>query len=384
MPFWPGKAFSRMGTGGLPTAESNAIDAAPCGLLQTADDGTILRVNQVFCAWVGTDAAALLGVRRFQDLLTMGARIFHQTHWVPLLRMQGSISEIKLDLRRHDGSTLPVVFNAVRRAQGSVMVHEIAAFVARDRDAYERELLRSRARLEELVAELTQLKSEAQDRATAAEQMIGIVSHDLRNPLSSIRLATALLNGTDPSDNQKRTLDRLARATDRADHLISDLLDFTQARLGKGLSVVLAPVDLHAIIGHAIDELKPVYSRQALCHLRTGTGACRADGHRLVQLVGNLISNAMTYGEPNTPVTVTSAVTDSSFTIAVHNAGTPIAAEARAHIFQPMARGTDANAGRSVGLGLFIVQEIARGHGGSVTVTSTAQDGTTFVATMQR
>jgi sigma-B regulation protein RsbU (phosphoserine phosphatase) len=373
-----------MGEGGLPTGESNAIDAAPCGLLQTAEDGAILRVNQVFCTWIGTDAAALVGVRRFQDLLTMGARIFHQTHWAPLLRMQGSISEIKLDLRCHDGSTLPVVFNAVRRARGSVMVHEIAAFVARDRDAYERELLRSRARLEELVTELTRMRSEAQERATAAEQMIGIVSHDLRNPLSSIRLATSLLNGTDPSDNQKRTLDRLARATDRADHLISDLLDFTQARLGKGLSVVLVPLDLHAIIGHAVDELKAVYSYRALCHLRSGPGACRADGNRLIQLVGNLISNAMTYGDPNTPVTVTSSGTDLCFTIAVHNAGTPIPPEAQAHLFQPMTRGTDTNAGRSVGLGLFIVQQIARAHGGGVTVTSTAQEGTTFVATMQR
>jgi sigma-B regulation protein RsbU (phosphoserine phosphatase) len=372
-------------SGGGPLTEANAaFDAAPCGLLQTAEDGSILRANQVFCAWVGTDAAALIGVRRFQDLLSMGARIFHQTHWAPLLRMQGSISEIKLDICRHDGSTLPVVFNAVRRIQGSVTVHEIAAFVASDRDAYERELLRSRGRLEELVAELTRLKSDAQNRATAAEQMIGIVSHDLRNPLSSIRLATAVLNGSSPSDNQKRTLDRLARATERADHLISDLLDFTQARLGKGLSVVLAPVDLHAIIGHAVDELGPLYSRRALCHLRSGTGVCLGDGNRLLQLVGNLISNAMTYGDASAPVTVTSSVAPSSFTIAVHNAGPAIPSELQARIFQPMTRGTDTNAGRSVGLGLFIVQEIARAHGGSVTLTSTAEEGTTFVATMQR
>jgi phosphoserine phosphatase RsbU/P len=373
-----------MSGGEAPRAANAAFDAAPCGLLQTAEDGTISSANQVFCAWVGVDAAALVGVRRFQDLLTMGARIFHQTHWAPLLRMQGSISEIKLDLRRQDGSTLPVVFNAVRRVQGSVTVHDIAAFVARDRDAYERELLRSRARLEELVTELTRLESEAQDRATAAEQMIGIVSHDLRNPLSTIRLATALLNGTNPSDNQKRTLDRLARATERADHLISDLLDFTQARLGKGLSVALAPIDLHEVIAHAVDELGLMYSRRVLRHSRSGTGACHGDGNRLAQLVGNLVSNAMTYGDPAAPVSVTSSVAASSFSIAVHNAGTPIPPEAQARIFQPMTRGTDTNAGRSVGLGLFIVQEIVRAHGGSVKVTSTAEEGTTFVSTMPR
>lgn len=373
-----------MSGGGAPTEASAAFDAAPCGLLQTAEDGCILRVNTVFCAWIGVEAAALVGVRRFQDLLTMGARIFHQTHWAPLLRMQGSISEVKLELRRHDGSTLPVVFNAVRRVNEGVTVHEIAAFVARDRDAYERELLRSRTRLEELVTELTRLRSEAQDRATAAEQMIGIVSHDLRNPLSSIRLATAVLNATQPSENQKRTLDRLDRATDRADHLISDLLDFTQARLGKGLSVVLASIDLHDVIGRAVEDLGLVYSRRALRHLRSGSGVCHGDGNRLAQLVGNLISNAMTYGDPNAPVTVTSSGADASCSIAVHNAGTPIPLEVQARVFQPMTRGTDTNAGRSVGLGLFIVQEIARAHGGSMRVTSTAEDGTTFVATIPR
>jgi sigma-B regulation protein RsbU (phosphoserine phosphatase) len=361
-----------------------AFDAAPCGLLRTAEDGTILAANRVFCAWVGVDVAALIGARRFQDLLTMGARIFHQTHWSPLLSMQGSISEVKLDLRRHDGSTLPVVFNAVRRVRGSVTVHDIAAFVARDRDAYERELLRSRARLEELVSELTRMESEAQDRATAAEQMIGIVSHDLRNPLSSIRLATALLDGTSPGENQRRTLERLARATDRADHLISDLLDFTQARLGKGLSVLLAPIDLHDVIGHAVEELGLVYSRRVLRHSTSGTGACCGDGNRLAQLVGNLISNAMTYGDPSAPVTVTSSIAACAFTVAVHNVGPPIPPEVQARIFQPMTRGTDTNAGRSVGLGLFIVQEIARAHGGSVTVASTADDGTTFLASLPR
>lgn len=373
-----------MDQGGALPGANEALDAAPCGLLQTAEDGSILRANQMFCAWVGVDAAALVGVRRFQDLLTMGARIFHQTHWAPLLRMQGSISEVKLDLRRHDGSTLPVVFNAVRRAHDGVTVHEIAAFVARDRDAYERELLRSRARLEQLVSELTRLEAEAQDRATAAEQMIGIVSHDLRNPLSSIRLASKLLSGGTLSESQQRTLERLARATDRAEHLISDLLDFTQARLGTGLSVVLASIELHDIVGRAVDELALVYSGRALHHERSGAGACRADGNRMAQLVGNLISNAMTYGDPDAPVTVTSAVAASTCSIAVHNAGAPIPAEVQARIFQPMTRGTDTNAGRSVGLGLFIVQEIARAHGGSVHVTSTAGAGTTFIATMQR
>jgi sigma-B regulation protein RsbU (phosphoserine phosphatase) len=93
----------------------------------------------------------------------------------------------------------------------------------------------------------------------------------------------------------------------------------------------------------------------------------------------------MTHGEPHAPVTVTSSIDAASFSIAVHNLGAPIPEQAQAGIFQPMTRGPDtSNADRSVGLGLFIVREIARAHGGSALVKSTLQDGTTFNAVFPR
>ena len=104
--------------------------------MQTADDGTFRRVNRLFCQWVGYTPEDLVGRRRFQDLLTMGGRIFHQTHWVPLLQMQGSVSEVKLDVVHGDGSSISMVLNALRRTERGVVVHELAAFIARDRDRY--------------------------------------------------------------------------------------------------------------------------------------------------------------------------------------------------------------------------------------------------------
>jgi phosphoserine phosphatase RsbU/P len=167
--------------------------------------------------------------------------------------------------------------------------------------------------------------------------------------------------------------------------LIADLLDFTAARLGCGLSVSLELIDLHAAVSHAVDELALVHSGRSLKHVRSGEGACVADANRLAQLVGNLVSNAMTYGKPEAPVTVTSSVAEHSCSIAVHNDGSPIPEELRAHIFQPMTRGTSANsAARSVGLGLFIVREIALAHRGTASVTSTADGGTTFTAAFPR
>jgi sigma-B regulation protein RsbU (phosphoserine phosphatase) len=323
--------------------------------------------------------------RRFQDLLTMGGRIFHQTHWAPLLQMQGSISEVKLHVLHADGTAIPMVLNAIRRREQGVEVHELAAFIARDRDKYERELILSRERLEALVAESARLQADAKDRALFAEQMIGIVSHDLRNPLSSIQMGAHLLAQSSPSQNQQRILTRIRRSSDRAIRLIGDLLDFTQARVGKGLSVSPEAIDLHAAMAETVEELRAVYPARQLEHQRVGDGMCQADINRLEQLVGNLVSNAMAYGSPEHPVTVTSSVAESSFSVAVHNQGTPIPEATQAAIFQPLARGTAVNsAGRSIGLGLFIVSEIAKAHGGTALVTSTVEAGTTFSVVIPR
>ena len=357
------------------------LDEAACGLLQTAVDGTLLRANRVFCAWLGYPRETLVGKRRFQDLLTMGGRIFHQTHWAPLLQMQGSVSEVKLEVVHRDGTAIPMILNALVRSDRGVTVHEIATYVARDRDKYERELVLSRRRLEDAVTEAKRLQVEAKDRAVFAEQMMGIVSHDLRNPLSTIQMAAALLGRSDLEISQQRVLGRIARATERANKLIADLLDFTQSRLGKGLSVTRETIDLHAVVADSVEELTLAFPGRILRHDRSGAGSCLADAHRLAQLIGNLVTNAMAYGSPGSPVTVTSTIESDSFVVGVHNHGSPIPPALLPGLFQPMARGTAAGtATRSVGLGLYIVNEIARAHGGRTEVESTEIRGTTFRA----
>lgn len=137
-----------------PSASVQALyERAPCGLLVTDDDGLVLRVNTTFCDWLGVEPSALVGKRRFQDLLTMGGRIFHQTQWAPLLHIQGSVAEVMLDVTREAGPPLPMVMNAIRRMREGVTVHELALFIAKDRHAYERELLAARKLAEKLLSE---------------------------------------------------------------------------------------------------------------------------------------------------------------------------------------------------------------------------------------
>jgi len=341
-------------------------------------------VNRQFCSWLGRTSEELVNQRRLQDLMTVGARIFHQTHWAPLIAMQGSVSEVKLDFIHADGSTLPMVLNARKRADGEAIVHDVAAYVARDRDKYERELVLAQRRLEASVAEATRLEYEARDHAHAAEQMIGIVSHDLRNPIASIRVGLALLERSNLIEGQQRTVRRISRSADRALGLISDLLDFTQARLARGLSVVLEATELRELVASAVEELASVYSGRALLHEHDGEGACLVDRNRLTQLIGNLTSNAMSYGTPGQPVTVRSAISAESCSVSVHNYGPPIPSELMARIFEPMERGDKVSAaGSSLGLGLFIVREIAKAHTGQVAVSSDER-GTTFSVVFPR
>jgi sigma-B regulation protein RsbU (phosphoserine phosphatase) len=350
-------------------------DGAACGLLLTDRAGLVLRANRTFCRWLGSQSGNLVGRRRFQDLLTMGGRIFHQTHWAPLLQIQGSISEVKLDLVHAEGHSIPMMMNAVTREYGGTVFHELALFVAEDRNKYERELMRARNQAQDLLAQ-------QQDRALFAEQMVGIVSHDLRSPLSSVTLGADLLARTNPTPQQQLVLANVSRSVKRARKLIDDLLDFTMARVGRGLTVNVQPIDTHAAIASHLLELGAAYPGRAIVHRQTGTGICRADADRIFQLVSNLVANAMSYGDPVSAVTVSSDIGKGSFSLTVHNRGPAIPESSLAGLFQPMVRGTDDHAGtRSVGLGLYIVSEIARAHGGDVTVRSNAEDGTRFTAT---
>jgi phosphoserine phosphatase RsbU/P len=367
---------------GRPSPEAMALlDSAACGLLQTDATGVIRWSNQVFCNWIGREASEIVGRRRIQDFFTIGGRIFHQTHWVPLIQMQQSVSEVKLDLVHASGHSIPIVLNGIRRVRDGDVVHDLAMFIAGDRDKYERELVATTRRLKEMVERSVELEEIAKDRAHLAEQMMGVVSHDLRNPLAVIELSALALSHGATSPEQQAALQRISRASSRAVRLIHDLLDLTQSRLGNGLTITLREIDLHAVISESVDELRAAFPGRRLRHITDGPGECVGDPDRLMQLVGNLVTNAITYGLADAPITVSSEIHDGAASIVVHNLGKPIDEAMISLLFQPMARGARSPDGsRSIGLGLYIVREIAKAHGGDVVVNSTAADGTSFTA----
>ncbi len=132
------------------TAEE-LYESAPCGYLSTLMDGTIAKINETLLDWLGLTREAVVGRKRFTDLLSVGGKIYHETHFAPLLRMQGKISEIALELRAADGRRLPVLVSSTVKtsSDGEPMLIRTTVFDARQRRAYENELLRERQAAEE-------------------------------------------------------------------------------------------------------------------------------------------------------------------------------------------------------------------------------------------
>ncbi|WP_081972612.1 sensor histidine kinase [Leptolyngbya sp. KIOST-1] len=219
---------------------------------------------------------------------------------------------------------------------------------------------------------------------------LAILSHDLRNPLNSITMAAQLISRAsgDGSDSAK-ALSMIDTNTKTITRLISDLIDFASTGLGSAMPLTPGPTDLEKLCREVFEEFCFAHPQHTLRFHAEGdlTGDC--DASRLRQVVSNLMGNAIQHGSPAGPIDLSIASEASTMTLSVHNEGPPIPPEMLSTIFNPLMRHTlsEATAPRvqgSIGLGLYIVREIVVAHGGTVEVTSTAQDGTTFTVYLPR
>jgi len=232
-------------------------------------------------------------------------------------------------------------------------------------------LLRSDGSLRGAVAtfrdetERVRREREIQQAAHFRERFIGILGHDLRSPLTSI-LASAglLLRQRHLEDPVLAAAARIASSAERMGRMIADLLDFTQARLGGGLSVVRKPCDLRVVVQSAVEEAQAVNAGRVI----------------EVAVEGN---TAIVYAPSSEPIRVGVRGIERQIEIAVENAGSEIPQVDRDSLFDPFRRGSVKGSTRGLGLGLFIVQQIARAHGGDVDVSSDP-GRTVFRASFQR
>ncbi|MCY1018917.1 PAS domain S-box protein [Pyxidicoccus sp. MSG2] len=292
----------------------------------------------------------------------------------PLMRsvLQGEVVRgEELLLPREDGQRLTVlVSSAPIRDRDGAIVAAVATMVD--------------------VTERRRAQEAALQAALFGERLIAIVSHDLRNPLNAIQLsATQLLHSEALAERERRLVTRLARSADRMRRMISELLDFTRGRLGGGIPIQRAVGDVRAVVRQGVEELEAAFPERSL-RIQVGPGRYEGqwDADRLLQVVSNLGGNALQYGPPELPVTFLLADAGDAVVLEVHNGGEPIAPEMLPRLFDPFRRGTSAGhaggTGAGLGLGLYIVEQVVKGHGGRIEVQSEAEAGTTFRVTLPR
>lgn len=209
--------------------------------------------------------------------------------------------------------------------------------------------------------------------------LLGMLSHDMRSPLQTIRMTAAYLARLDAGEAVSVAARRLIDSGARVQSLVDDLTDFNRTNLGLGIPVVRAPVDLAVECANEVASLHTAHPDRVID--LSVRGDCRGewDGRRVQQLVCNLVSNALTHGAAGSTVRVSVDGGDSGVQIAVGNACVRIPEAILAQIFEPLRRGPQAAAQPGLGLGLYIVREIARAHDGTVEARST-DEVTTFTA----
>ena len=222
------------------------------------------------------------------------------------------------------------------------------------------------------------------------EMFLAVLGHDLRSPLGALSGCLQLLAKFDPAAPQREKAFAIAnRSVANIDMMITDLLEYTRTRLGRGIEVLPIVGDMGELCKDTFEEMRAAYSSRLLEFERLGDLTIAFDGPRMRQVLTNLLGNAVQHGDPIFPVHM-SVRGGSEVVITVSNYGVPIPPESLQVIFDPLVQlakhKTAANErpSTSLGLGLFIAREIVNAHGARITVSSSAESGTVFAVHMKR
>jgi signal transduction histidine kinase len=219
--------------------------------------------------------------------------------------------------------------------------------------------------------------------ADSRDTFLAVLGHDLRSPLSAITSALVVLGSGRAQESQRdRALEIARRSATSMRQMITDLLEYTRTRLGRGIEVVTVAGDFSRLCRDVFEETEAAHpDRQFVAHIQSEL-ASQFDPARMRQVLTNLLSNAAQYGEPAMPISLDVARNESGISFSVSNRGRPIPPDALQVIFDPLVQvPSPVPNGRpetSLGLGLYIVREIVTAHGATITVTSTEAEGTVF------
>jgi len=385
------------------------FETAPCGYISAQANGRITKVNQTFATWIGHDRAQLVG-RRFPDLLTSAGKIYYETHFAPLLRMQGFFNEVALDLVRADGAVVPVLVNAVERrdSAGTVRFIRMTIFTASDRRQYERELLEARRATERANADLhelnltleTRIADAVQERLKVEEalrqsqkmeavgQLTGGLAHDFNNLLTGITGSLEMLQSRLSQGrigDAERYIVAAQGASKRAAALTHRLLAFSRRqtldpkptginRLVSGLEELIRRTTGPAVTLEVVTAgglwttlVDPNQLENALLNLCINARDAMPHGGRLTIETGNRWLDQRTASERD-------LLPGQYVSLCVSDTGTGMPPEIVSKVFDPFF--TTKPLGQGTGLGLSMIYGFARQSGGQVRIYSEVGQGT--------
>jgi len=248
------------------------------------------------------------------------------------------------------------------------------------------ELTRFNEAIDEVMADSVARYGAIVERAKTL--FLAILGHDLRTPLSAVlNAANALLLAEGEAPRTAKTAALILRSSARMSQMVSDLTDFARTRLGDGLPVERQPMDLGVAARDTIEEVQAAYPERAIHFARSGDLRGSWDESRIKQALANLIENAAQHATSNIRVAVCASADGKQVALTVHNHGLQVPESDRARIFEPLVHVAETSSpviSAHMGLGLYIVREIVRAHGGGIDLESTESAGTTFAITLPR
>lgn len=304
-----------------------------------------------------------------------------------MLDAQGNTAaQIHADTRVESGFSMDQVVSEYRALRASVLKlwgrREKTAtwFELEDMSRFNEALDRA---LAESVARYSATVRQSQDI------FLGVIGHDLRVPLHALSLGAQYLMSSEEADSKLIQLgSRMFNSTARMQAILDKLLDFTRSRTGIGIPIQVEEVNLAALVEEISEEFRASNPGKIIRTHAEGDVTGQWDAGRIGQICQNLIGNALQYGMPGTPVSVLTRANGHEIILSVHNEGPPIPPAVRTNIFDPLRRYAsgekNAHDRKNLGLGLYIVREIALAHQGTIEVASSEDRGTTFTVRLPR
>jgi signal transduction histidine kinase len=374
--------------------EVSFFDEAPVGQVLIRLDGSIVRANRMFQTWISNDESTN-ATTRFQKILSPGSLVFWETHILPLLAMQEFVFEVAIELTRSNGAPIPVLLSGHRLRGNPASVADIylCCMPTVGRHHFEKELIEEKQRAENISNQLREANKDLTTRTSELaavnkemNEVLGMVAHDLRSPLSGMQSLIELLAEELQDSISAEHLDCLQLIAEEAKFMFSvanQLLSFSRIDAGK-LELKVEPVDIDVFLGKVVRRNQLLAQRKSttisllpLEHSATGLLDC----DKITQCLDNLIGNAIKFSPPGSHVTVETAVIElGTVIISVVDSGPGIPKEEIGRLFQPFQSTSVKPTGDepSTGLGLTISRKVVECHGGKIWVESEVGKGSAF------